>query len=316
MNKLEQIIRDKIISNGDMPIDEFMELALYHPEYGYYTNNYPIGAEGDFITSPEISQIFGEIIAIFFLNKIHELPEGDIALVEIGAGKGTLMKDILRTFSQFPEISERIKPYIIEINPKLRELQSMALDVTHIESIEELPSLPCIIYANEFFDCLPIKQFHNENEVKVTITNGELTRTSDEITLEESQGAEGYYSNICEHIKENKGLGLFIDYGYFSGSGDTLQAIQKHKKASIFHDIGDTDLTSHINFNKLENLSRGVGLQVLELKTQAEFLIKYGITLRAEILAKANPKILDDVNRLISTSQMGDLFKVIAIQAS
>jgi len=282
----------EIERDGVMPIDRYMEICNTH----YYSTRDPLGANGDFTTAPEISQIFGEIIGVWAIERWQKLGSPkEFALVELGAGRGTLMADLLRAARVLPEFQPQI--HIVEISPILREKQQAAIkNATWHESMPKL-KIPAIIIANEFFDALPIKQFADNEERKIIIENGELKFTLPEKNVVEiSPVSEG----LMQEIAANYQGGIIIDYGYVIGSGDTFQALRKHKFTNPFKDCGEADLTAHVNFGCLAEIVGG------KLTTQGEFLLNYGGAFRAKKLGKEA-----DFDRLVSPEQMGELFKVL-----
>jgi SAM-dependent MidA family methyltransferase len=308
---IKQKIISEIQSNGAMPIDRYMELSNTH----YYSTRDPLGADGDFTTAPEISQIFGEIIAIWTIEKWVALGSpAEFALVELGAGRGTLMADLLRAARVMPVFQPQI--HIVEISPILREKQRAKL-TRHPEALaegskilryaqndrfiwhEQIPKLnvPTIIIANEFFDALPIKQFSDGVERKITLENGTLKFTLPAKNIVE---ASPISEKIMTEIAANYSGGIIIDYGYIMGSGDTFQALQNHKYVNPLENCGEADLTAHVNFSRLAEICGG------RITTQGEFLLHYGGAIRAKKLGREA-----DFARLVSPEQMGELFKVL-----
>lgn len=287
----EQILSE-IQANGAMPIDRYMEICNTH----YYSTRDPLGAGGDFTTAPEICQIFGEIIAVWAIQKWQEIgsPE-DFALVEIGAGRGTLMADLLRAAKVLPAFQPEI--HIVEISPVLREKQKAAIGKGTWH--EQLPNLdiPAIIIANEFFDALPIKQFVDGEERKITEENGALSFTHPARNVVEASPVS---DEIMQQMAADYQGGIIIDYGYVTGTGDTFQALRQHKKVNPLEDSGEADLTAHVNFGILAEICNG------NVTTQGEFLLRYGGAIRAKKLG-----LESDFARLASPDQMGELFKVL-----
>ena len=289
---LKDNIISKIQANGAMPIDRYMELCNTH----YYSTRDPLGANGDFTTAPEISQIFGEMIAIWAIERWQKLgsPE-EFALVELGAGRGTLMADLLRAARIVPAFQPQI--HIVEISPILREKQREAIVLATWHTTLPKLNIPAIVIANEFFDALPIKQFDGEVERKIELKNGELQFSSKNVSRETSPVSE----SIMAEIAANYAGGIIIDYGYITGSGDTFQALHKHKYVNPLENCGEADLTAHVNFGRLAEICGG------RITTQGEFLLHYGGAIRAKKLGKEA-----DFARLVSPEQMGELFKVLS----
>lgn len=361
MNLIIEIIKNEIKKRNHLPISEFMALAMYHPEHGYYIKKNPLGANADFTTAPEISQLFGEIIGIYLLNYIYQNintgaieANNKIQLIEIGAGKGTLAKDVLRVFAKFPEIYNKLDFSIIEVNEALIETQKNTLKdsdikITWCKKIDDIAKNNAvkIIYANEFLDCLPIDQYIYNNKdwtQKVVALDKNNNLKFDSIAanlpeiekilelknlnqkyikngdiLEYSNNSEIEFQKICNSLKASKGLFLTFDYGYFSaGLKDTLQSIKNHKYNNILENIGDADLTAYVDFGLLNNIAKKNGFKNIYNATQAEFLNQNNILLRAQKLCEGKTEavkqnILNDLNRLIHRSEMGEIFKCLAI---
>ena len=287
-----------------------MEICLWDNENGYYASNQVLGKNGDFITSPDISQTFGELIGLWslsfyqqFINKKH------LCITELGSGRGTLLKDAIRTICKATD--NNIDPVItiLEKSQRLITLQKENLKnktVKWISDIKDLYLEPQIIIANEFFDALPINQYVKSNEgwyeKKVTIKNGKLCFTldnkiwvpSDSIfsdfktgdTLEYSEQTISIFSNICNHLIQCDGVLLVIDYGNISGIGDTLQAVNKHKFRSVLEKPGQSDLSSHVNFKLLKEIASKKKLYVSPVREQQNFLLELGIIERLKSLTK------------------------------
>lgn len=341
------IIKDKIRKQGGISIKDFIEIALFHPQYGYYINYDPIGKDADFTTSPEISQIFGEIIAFFLIDFWQrKYPKQQVNLVEMGAGHGTLMSDILRTARNFPDFYQNININIIEINQKLKKIQQDKLqdfDIKFWSNFDEFAQnstkIPLFFLSNELFDCFAIDQFIfqdalwyqkivtlKENNLKFDKIQAKIDINSlipqefkknikNGTIFEQNIAAENFMAKLSKYIAKNAGIAINIDYGYYENQFyDTLQSVKKHKFNNILYNIGKSDITSHVNFYKLAEISLKNGLNV-NFMTQREFLLSNGLELRKKILlqsAKSNKQILTSaIDRLIDNNQMGNLFKVI-----
>jgi NADH dehydrogenase [ubiquinone] 1 alpha subcomplex assembly factor 7 len=339
-------ISNVIKISGPITIERYMAYCLYDSEYGYYINSNPIGSSGDFITAPEISQMFGEIIGLWIFDGWKKL-NNNISMVELGPGKGTLMSDILRVTSKFPEFIDQTKLYSLESNDKLfkEQKKNIKLKLTRIEDIDEIPDIPSIIIANEFFDALPIRQFISDDyrwyERLVDINKQEEFFLTTKIisnydALKIKLPLKGRNSNIyeyssyqkniflalCKKIKKNNGIMLIIDYAKIKdGYGDTLQAMSKHKFTSIFNNPGNDDITSYVNFHSFSEVCKDLDVSYYGPMEMGEFLLKLGINERAQSLIKNNPKldpdiILKQLHKLIDKEEMGSIFKVIAITSS
>tara|TARA_Y100000768_G_scaffold385681_1_gene372346 strand:- start:711 stop:1757 length:1047 start_codon:yes stop_codon:yes gene_type:complete len=331
----------------DLALDKFINLSLYNKKFGYYMKKNPFGKEGDFITAPNISRLFSEMIAIWILSFWQSLGSPKkFNLIELGAGNGELMNVLIESFQNFPIFLKSCNFIIHEKSPSLIKVQRKKLykrKITWISEIKKLKKIPTIFIANEFFDSLAIKQFikkenlwferfvclKNKNkpffiEKKFNMKNFEkkinFTISKNQNFIEYSEIGINYLKKIAEIIKKNSGGILVIDYGYSEKKmKNTLQAIFKHKFSNVLKNIGNSDITHNINFNLFQKVVRQLGSLKNNLTTQKDFLIKMGIKQRAEILSK-NQKFLKKadiyyrLNRLIDDKQMGNLFKVMLIK--
>ena len=319
-----------------------MEICLWDDENGYYTSNQVLGRHGDFITSPEISQTFGELIGLWALSFYQKFIDNKrLCITELGSGRGTLLRDAIRTISMVTKNKVDLDITILEKSERLIALQKENLKNKNIKWISDIKGLsfePQIIIANEFFDALPINQYVRNNEgwyeKKITTKNGKLCFTlgnkiwvpSNSIfsnfkigdTLEHSEQTISIFSNICNHLIRYDGVLLVVDYGNISGIGDTLQAVNNHKFRSILEKPGQSDLTSHVNFKLLKEIAIKKNLYVSPVKEQQNFLLELGIMERLKSLTKnvsstIAERVETEVKRLIDPDKMGSLFKVIAI---
>ena len=340
--KIETKIKNLITNSGPISMSKYMEICLWDNENGYYASNDVLGEKGDFITSPEISQTFGELIGLWALSfHQHFINRNRLCITELGSGRGTLLKDASRTIFKITNGHIDLNITILEKSQKLIALQKESLknkDINWITDIKKLSLEPQIIIANEFFDALPINQYvrgeEGWHEKKVTMKNGELCFTLDNKIwvpddsifsdfklgdiLEYSEQSISIFSNICNHLIQYDGVLLVIDYGNISGIGDTLQAINKHESKSVLEEPGQSDLSSHVNFNLLMKIANKKNLYVSPLTNQQNFLIELGIKDRLKILTKnvssaIAETIASEVKRLIDPDKMGTLFKVVAI---
>jgi SAM-dependent MidA family methyltransferase len=348
MSRLKQRIVEQIRTLGPIPANEFMAQCLFDPIEGYYTTREPFGAAGDFITAPEISQMFGELAAIWLYQAWSAIGRPKpLTLAEIGPGRGTLMKDMLRTFKRLDAAFLGETAFaMIEVSPRLAEIQKQTLSVVDAkvswhESLDTVPSGPLLIVGNELFDAVPIRQFVRKNgewrERMVGLDgNGDLSFFAGAASLDRSllplsahDAPEGTIFEvaparsalmdiIAARIAKDGGAGLFFDYGHLEpGVGDTLQAMKGHAYQDIFASPGEADLTSHVDFAALAAVARNHGL-VASLATQGEFLLATGLLERAGGLGAnaddaTREKISGEVERLAGPDQMGALFKVLAI---
>ena len=251
--RIETKIKDLIKKNFPISLSRYMEICLWDDEYGYYTSNQVLGRHGDFITSPEISQTFGELIGLWALSFYQQfINKKRLCITELGSGRGTLLRDAIRTICMVTKNKVDLDITILEKSERLKTLQEENLKNKNVKWISDIKGLslePQIIIANEFFDALPINQYIRNSEgwyeKKITTKNGKLCFTlgnkiwvpSDSIfsnfkigdTLEHSEQTISIFSNICNHLIQYDGVLLVVDYGNISGIGDTLQAVSDHK---------------------------------------------------------------------------------------
>jgi len=339
MTALKEHIIDIINRQGPITVAHYMELALTHPELGYYTSGDPLGKDGDFTTSPEISQMFGELIGLFFAD--YWLGMGSpspVHLIELGPGRGTLMADALRAVKVVPGLSNAIQVHFIEVSPPLMAAQKKAVPKAQWhDSLDDVPLGVSFIIANEVFDCLPIRQFVKADpgwdERMVDIEDDNFVFGIADVSgpplpegsympgdiKETSPQAAFWLGAIAQRIDMAGGLGLIIDYGYDQpGAGDTFQAVKNHETIDVLTEPGSSDLTAHVDFLGLSEKAENLGLVVYGPIGQGRFLENIGIEHRAgKLLDKANAKqkeeILAAVDRLVSPEQMGRLFKVLCL---
>jgi len=337
----------KLAKTNNLPLDQFINLALYDKDKGYYMKKNPFGEGGDFITAPNITRLFSEIIAIWTITfwKSIGSPK-QFNLLELGAGNGEMMKVIEETLKNFPECYNACSFVIHEksdflINEQKKNLNSKKF--SWLKDIEKINTKPTIFLANEFFDAIPIKQFFKKKdswferfvnlndpknakfkEEKIDIEkiekniNFEISR--DQSVIEYSPDTFKYLRVICDLIQKNDGGMLIIDYGYAdSKMHETLQAVNNHKYSNILENIGDSDITYNINFHSFEKFINQFKEVNSIFTNQKNFLTSMGILQRAEIISKniAFSKKTDlfyRVRRLIDKKQMGELFKVMLIK--
>ncbi|KAA2242364.1 class I SAM-dependent methyltransferase [Salinarimonas soli] len=324
-----------------MPVERYMALCLAHPVHGYYVTRDPLGAAGDFTTAPEISQMFGELVGLWAAGVWSDMgAPATVRLVELGPGRGTLMRDALRAARVLPAFLAAVRVHLVETSPALRARQGEALagvEVAWHERLEEVPEGPAIVVANEFFDALPVRQFVRAGgawrERLVGLTDdGALAfglAPEPERTIDRS-GPEGAVLEwpaigldiaraLAARLAAQGGAALAIDYGHLeSGFGDTLQALRRHAPADPLADPGEADLTTHVDFAALARAARAGGTAVHGPVTQGAFLRALGIEARAAILKRrATPAQAEAIDaalaRLVGTGPeaMGGLFKAI-----
>jgi len=347
---LELEIRKRIRLAGPMPVRQFMTLCLTHPDYGYYTTRDPLGAGGDFITSPEISQVFGELIGLWAASAWHQMGQPEnVRLIELGPGRGTMLMDAMRAAQVVPAFRSAIVLHLIEVNPKLRERQQQALGTLDVpsmwhESFDEVPEGPAIILANEFFDALPInqaiKQFNGwyervietdqDDNLVFGIAN-EVIPLFDQLVpaavREAPVGAiyewrtDNLALGIGQRVTREPGAALIIDYGHpKSGTGETLQAVGGHAFVNPLISPGEVDLTAHVDFEAITLAAESMGARIHGPVDQTKLLRNLGIDKRAAALkAYASPEKAEEIDvatqRLLGETRtgMGKLFKAIAI---
>ena len=334
---LEQIIVAMIREDGPMPLDRYMALCLGHPVHGYYMSRDPFGPDGDFITAPEISQIFGELIGIWCAAAFQALgAPKEFHLIELGPGRGTLMSDLMRASRVMPGFHEGARIHFIETSPALRKLQAEKLgpDVAWHDSLATLPAGPSIVIANEFFDALPIRQFEArdgqwmerriglgaDDRLVIGLSAQHLDRppAADGDILESAPLRDAIARELGSRLAASPGAALIIDYGHAASAlGDTLQAVRRHKFCSILDRPGEADLTSHVDFESLGNALKQGGAHTHGPITQRQFLMSMGLEARAARLSQKvklpeRNVIGRAVERLAGENQMGNLFKVLA----
>lgn len=349
MKNLKARIMDLIGLEGPIPVADYMAICLYDPQQGYYTTRDPFGSGGDFITAPEVSQMFGELIGAWVVAAWRALGRPSPPIVgEIGPGRGTLMKDMVRTILRIaPELHSVAEFRLVEVSPRLAETQAATLRdmpgrFTWHRDIDELPGQPVFIVGNELFDAVPIRQYvrtaHGWRERCVAVDDGNLVFTAGVGSLDESllptgaadapQGAiaeiaparSALMEKIATRIADDGGAGLFVDYGYFTpATGDSFQALSRHAHADPLAEPGKADLTTHVDFAALAAAAREAGLHA-QLATQGDFLLRMGLLERAGRLganadAAGRERISEAVERLAGPDQMGELFKIIAISS-
>ena len=351
MSPLKAILIDEINAHGPMTLAAYMRRALADPTHGYYMQRRPFGVAGedggDFITAPEISQMFGELLGAWMADLWDRMGRpSPFCLAELGPGRGTLMADMLRATSVLPAFAEAAQVHFIETSPALRAAQKRAVPHAHWhDDITSLPPMPCLVVANEFFDALPIHQFikaapsNNWHEVMVDTNDDALVFTeneqmntpfseavaaclpdiiADRQTVETCPEGEAAMAHLSRHIATHGGAALLIDYGHAEKAcGDSFQALAKHKSVDPLDAPGMADLTAHVNFPVLAHIAKTHGLTTAPVTEQGAFLEALGLSLRAQALMQASPAREKDINqerlRLAAPQQMGQLFKVLGV---
>jgi NADH dehydrogenase [ubiquinone] 1 alpha subcomplex assembly factor 7 len=312
----ERALRERIAAEGPITVETYMEACNAY----YYATRDPLGASGDFITAPEISQMFGEMIggALADCWKRAGAP-ADAIYVELGPGRGTLAADALRVLRL---AGFEAAAHLVETSPALRNLQRQAVPVAQWhDTIGELPAKPLLLVANEFLDALPIRQHVGGIERRVLVAAGGLAFDREGEIVETARARDEAVAAISICLSARGGVALIIDYGHArSAPGDTLQAVRGHGYAPVLAHPGEQDLTAHVDFQAVAEAARDAGASVTRLVSQGEWLIRLGIEARAQALSRAHPDRTEEVqaalDRLTGRDQMGQLFKVLALHAS
>lgn len=340
MSPLETLIRDRIAKDGPIPVADFMALALGHPEHGYYMTGDPFGTAGDFVTAPEISQVFGELIGLWAAVTWQQINSPDkLILVECGPGRGTLMNDLLRAAKSVPDFHAAIDIHLVETSPAMRQRQKETLSgyAPHWhDTIDSVPAGPMILVANEFLDALPIHQFMMTDagwaercvdtgpDDLIFVTGATATEDFPVMAsaavpgtiFETCPAAMDFADALSSRLNAAPGAALLFDYGHGrSATGETLQAIHDHKFADPLSDPGKADLTAHVDFDAFAKRLKSGGAKANGPISQSAFLSAIGIRERTDQLVQnAAPDVRDDLNaataRLTDPGQMGELFKV------
>ena len=345
---LEHRIRALVRLNGPMPVFDYMGLCLGDPEHGYYMAREPFGEAGDFITAPEVSQMFGEMIGAFVVETWERLGRpAPFALVEFGPGRGTLMADLLRVARRVPAFFAAARLHLVETSPRLRAKQAATLAnqplrPTWHDRLDTLPAGPLLVVANEFFDALPIRQFEfrdrtwHERVVGLDDTGclafglGPATLAEGAVPAAAGVPQEGaivevspigveIMAALAKRVVADRGLVVAVDYGYAGPAyGDTFQAIRAHTYVDPLGRPGEADLTAHVDFTVLAQAALRAGAAVHGPIEQGDFLLALGLAERAGRLGAdkdeaTRAELVSQVNRLVGADEMGSLFKVLAV---
>jgi len=327
-----------------LPVDEFFKNVLYDNRSGYYASKLPFGEKGDFITSPKISYLFSEIIAIWIVStwELFGKPK-NFNIIELGPGDGSLTNVLLRSFKKFPEFNSVKKIFLYEKSNYLKKIQKKNIldkNVNWINNFNLLKKGPVIFFGNEFLDALPIKQFKRKKNSTLEKNflldkNYQIKEVFNKASKIDVKILKSYKTlkklnfielpkygfkelkKMIKKIYELKGCILLVDYGYLkSNNQNTLQSVMKHKKNNLLDNLGKADITAHVNFNLLNEFFLKNGLKVNNVISQKEFLENMGIIERAKIIAKKmkfsqQSDLYLRIKRLLSPRAMGSLFKVI-----
>lgn len=348
MSVLLSNLRNQIETIGPISVSDYMSECLCHPKYGYYMTGDPFGQKGDFITAPEISQTFGELLGLWAAITWQQMGSpAQLHLVELGPGRGTLMSDALRASKSVPGFHQALQVHLVEISPSLKEkqqttLKNTGLDISWHSNFSDIPDGPALFFANEFFDALPIRQFEKGTKgwaerfidiepdgaglrfvlksdeaalalIPPRLKNTEKTGDMFEVSLVSQTIAHG----LGERLKEFGGAVLAIDYGYnVPHFGETLQALKSHKYHPVLETPGEADMTAHVDFETLARSFRQGGAKTFGPMGQGEFLERLGIGQRTQaLMSRATDSQREDLisahKRLVSPEEMGNLFKVI-----
>jgi NADH dehydrogenase [ubiquinone] 1 alpha subcomplex assembly factor 7 len=320
MTPLKREILDLVRQEGPISIARYMGLCLSHPLHGYYMTRDPFGATGDFITAPETSQMFGELIGLWAGEVWRMMGAPTVSLIELGPGRGTLMADALRAARAVPGFADAMSVHLVEMSPVLRERQRVALTASdwakptwHSDVTQALacangtaPDVPCILIANEFLDALPLRQFVHQSgkwhERLVGLDadgadlafglNAEPARgisgaAPEGTVLEHPAEALALVTSISRHVAAHGGAALFIDYGSIAGGfGDTLQAMRKHEFSAVLDAPGEDDLTVHVDFARMSDAALNAGAATHGPVEQGAFLAALGLAERAIALSR------------------------------
>lgn len=311
MNALEQEIHQIISQEGPISVERYMTLALTHPQHGYYMTGDRFGADGDFITAPEISQMFGELLGLWAAEVWAMMGSPDsIRLVELGPGRGTLMSDALRAAQVVDGFAQALKISLVETSPVLSAAQRVALSqyesiIEWHNVIDDVPAGPAIFIANEFFDALPVRQYLSTGQQwheRLIGLDGEerlifglapdpepmiVARSPAQTVLEVGFAAHDAMQEVASRLARDGGAGIIIDYGHLAtGPGETLQAVKNHARSDPLEMPGEADLTAHVDFANLGRAARSAGARVFGPAKQADFLTALGIFQRAAGLKK------------------------------
>ncbi len=334
----------RIAMDGPLTVAEFMTACLHDPRHGYYATRPALGPQGDFVTAPMVSQMFGELVGAWMAEVWRQMgAPANVRLVELGPGEGALMEDALRVLRRVHGLLDTAELWLVESSRPLRALQAKRLAQARPRFADALaevpPGAPLILVANEVFDCLPARQFvygpkgWAERRVGLDVAGrlalglspppsgavGDLPQGAPPGAVAELSPAQtALAAEIAARVAGEGGAALVIDYGHDRpGFGDTLQALSRHAKVDPLESAGVADLTVHVDFAALSEAARLQGAAVGPIVTQSAFLRSLGVEARAAALARSRPDqaevVARQLHRLIAPDQMGELFKVLCI---
>ena len=353
MADLDRDLRRLITHHGPLSVAEYMAAVLVHPRFGVYTARDPIGADGDFITAPEVSQVFGELVCAWCRVLWRAIGAPDpILVVELGPGRGALMADFLRVSRTDAEFHRALRLWLVEASPTMRASQRRSLRAAEMiappswcDTFAQVPDGPLLLIANEFFDALPVRQFQmtvsgwRERRIDAAANGGEfrfvlsapsgataliparLASAAEGSVIEVSPARIKLASQIGERVARFGGAALIVDYGACeSGTGDTLRAVRRHAFHPVLEEPGTADISAHVDFAALAQAANEAGARVFGPIAQSAFLERLGAEERARaLIANATPEVAAEVEnslrRLVDPQAMGTLFKAVAIVA-
>lgn len=353
MSNMASRLSERIRTTGPLTVASFMTEALFDPLDGYYATKDPIGAGADFITAPEISQMFGELVGLWAAQSWLDMGSpARFDLIELGPGRGTMMSDALRAARTVPGFLDATRITLIEASAALKSVQATTLgssgaQISWSNRLEAIAPGPSIIIGNEFLDCLPVRQtvrhkgewherlvgLKDEDSTELVFVLGpplgvdsclipaNLIDLPDGSLVELRPGDQQILSSIADRFKQDRGRALFIDYGpATSEEGDTLQALRAHKKVAPLDDPGNSDITARVDFQSLLENADGLGMTTYGPVEQGQFLISLGMEARAAALIQTAPgdkaALARQVWRLTDPEQMGSLFKFVCLDSS
>jgi len=342
-------LKERIARNGPISVADYMEACLADKDAGYYPSRQPIGRDGDFITAPEVSQIFGELLGLWAVAAWQSMGEPrPIVVAELGPGRGTLMADALRAWQSVPDFLSHVTVALVETSPVLREIQQTALHgapvpITWCETLQDVRPGPLVVIANEFVDALPIRQLvwrdgeWRERCVRIgqsggfafceghAVANENLRQAAyalavpDGSILEIRPGMTALIAALGTRAREAPLAALIVDYGHAqTACGDTLQAVSRHQFADPLEAPGEVDLTAHVDFAALKDAAAAHGLDAYGPMPQGDFLLRLGLETRRDRLCEGatpeqRPGIVSGASRLTDPQAMGVLFKALAL---
>ena len=336
--------KNQFINSEALSVDEFFDRVLFDKKIGYYSSKIPFGSNGDFLTSPSISNVFSEIIGIWLISSWHTMGKPKkFNIVELGPGDGSLSKILIKSFKKFPEFNNIVKIFLYEKSKLLQKIQKKNIKNSRIKWVDNFAKIkegPVIFFGNEFFDAIPIKQFLHKNKsiyekYYIKNKNNKVREIYKKASLKNIAEINKFNTiknlkfiefpklgleelkKIIKKISTNTGGLLLIDYGYLEPPNkSTLQSVMNHKKNKLLHNLGKADVTSLVNFKLLKEHFAKNNLKVKKIVTQKYFLQKMGILNRANNLSKKmsfkeKSNLYFRLQRLLDMRLMGDLFKVI-----